>query len=227
MQAQEAGHTTVQVARLIPVPVGLALPVRVGLDMPDLAVPHTTALAALFIVGLVGLHLNRLGAQRIQGLAGRVTQGLAGRATRGRVERGEGVLRSADERRDAMRLVLCLLMALIAVPSTASPLTDCNDWASEANKNYPMTVDRFTVITGAMCYPDGGRVVWRYMAKLNFTKQQVTSASIAHQKSSLKNGLCSMPDMRSMLKLVDMEYFYVDSNSIFVFSTKIRNQDCK
>lgn len=119
MQVQEAGHTTVQVARLIPVPVGLALPVRVGIDMPDLAVPHTTALAALFIVGLVGLHLNRLGAQRIQGLAGRVTQGLAGRATRGRVERGEGVLRSADETRDAMRLVLCLLLTFAAAPAWA------------------------------------------------------------------------------------------------------------
>ena len=118
-QVQEVGHTTVRVGRLIQVRVGLAPLVQVALDIPGLAVPHTTALAVPFIEALAVPLPNRLAVLLIRDLVDLAMPVQAGRATRGRVEQGNGVLRSANERRAAMRLVLTLLLSLAAAPAWA------------------------------------------------------------------------------------------------------------
>jgi len=123
--------------------------------------------------------------------------------------------------------MLAVFACVIALNAHARvSLKACIERASMDSVYYPMRIDADTTITGVSCREEGGRVILIYDNKLESPKSKLPKNAIENHKVATRNMLCTNPQLKALLQLVDMEYVFYDSANVFVGIITHRIEDC-
>ena len=115
---------------------------------------------------------------------------------------------------------------LVAYAGSAGSLSDCNNLASILNKDLPARTDRSTWVRNATCVQGRKRVVLVYVMQSELTKEKIRPSLNTTLKSVQLNSWCTNPQMLPILKLVDVQYTYNDTNGVYVGEIYHSQEDC-
>ena len=119
----------------------------------------------------------------------------------------------------------CLLAFDVEAQARAS-FKACVDRASMDSAHYPQRIDRETTITGVGCRQEAGRVIYVYDNALSIQKSKLPKGSLESLKITGRNMVCTNPSLKALLQLVDMEYTFYDSASVYIGTITHRIEDC-
>ena len=123
--------------------------------------------------------------------------------------------------------VNCGHLPEIAVSQKRFTLKACQNRASIDSEHYPKKISQDTTITGVSCRQANDRVIFVYLNKLDTLRSMVSKEEIEDQGVTMKNKLCSDPILLNMLKVIDLEYVYYDSEGSFIGRLTNRIEDCR
>ena len=123
--------------------------------------------------------------------------------------------------------VAAVVSLLLSPDANSAPtLAECDAFASDLNKSYPQRVDKYTTVRGTTCVQEKTRRILIYRMALEFGKSEVDSNKMETNRKTQRANWCSSPQMRPLLKLVDIRYIYFDVNGVYVTETNHRIEDC-
>lgn len=127
----------------------------------------------------------------------------------------------------ALSAAIFLGVVTYAQAQPRATLQACVDRASTDSALYPQRIDRGTTITGVSCREKAGRIVYTYDNKLDTHRSRLAPNALSIQAKSVRTMLCTNPEITALLRLVDMEYVYYDSENFHIGSIVNRIEDCE
>lgn len=125
-----------------------------------------------------------------------------------------------------IRLMALLLLTMPVAAQAKASYTACKERASIDSTQYPQRVDKDTTITGVSCREAEGRVIYVYDNKLDSPRSRLVKNAMKKQAVAIRSMLCTNPSLTALLKLVDMEYTFYDSENVFIGTITNRIEDC-
>ena len=119
-----------------------------------------------------------------------------------------------------------LLLTLPVAAQARVSYKACQERASIDSAQYPQRIDKDTTITGVSCKQAEGRVIYVYDNKLDAPRSQLPKGAMKRKALAIRSLLCTKPSLTALLKLVDMEYTFYDSENKFIGTITNRIEDC-
>ena len=121
---------------------------------------------------------------------------------------------------------------LVAFSSAAfaanSSLEQCNKLASAMNKQFPMAIDKITIIENTLCIPSNGAVALRYHYTIKVPSNSVTQSDLTLKlREQQLAGWCTSPDQRYLINLFNIEYLYKDQTGAYIGILRYDKSMCK
>jgi hypothetical protein len=128
------------------------------------------------------------------------------------------------------KMTICLMAVfLLTLPVAAQARVSysaCKERASLDSAQYPQRIDKDTTITGVSCRQAEGRVIYVYDNKLDAPRSRLPKNAMKEQAVAIRSMLCTNPSLTALLKLVDMEYTFYDSENVFIGTITNRIEEC-
>jgi hypothetical protein len=123
-------------------------------------------------------------------------------------------------------LAICLNI-FVTASHASDRFSECVALSSEANKDLPQVVNKYTRLEGSGCLSNGKRTILVYRMTFTHSKQELDLPKMANLRKTLPKSWCTSPDQRPIIERYDIRYTYYDKSGVFMHDINVKIEDCK
>ncbi len=105
-----------------------------------------------------------------------------------------------------------LMLAGSMAHAASATLAECKQFSAEANKNFPQTVDKITVLETTECIAGAKKPKLVYHYKLLVAKSKLKKDFVGALRGSQTKTLCTA--QKQLLSMVDISFRYIEKDGL-------------
>lgn len=128
-----------------------------------------------------------------------------------------------------MKKFIIFIFLCISFSSTkvfAMTLAECNIISSTLNADFPLKIDAKTTVMSSVCLNKKRYIYLRYLMRLEVNNSKISQDYLKLMKSYQLNFWCTEPEQLKLLKLLGINYSYVNLKGEFMGETIFTIKDC-